>query len=168
MKIWWPSHRSSAQGTAQIMIPVAERLGDLVIEAENLSKGYGDRLLYENVNFKLPPGGIVGVIGPNGAGKTTLFRMLTGQEKPDAGRIAPTVGSTVQLGYVDQSRDTLNPNKNVWEEISGGTDINRVRQDQSEQAAPMSALLPSRAAISRRRSASFPAASATACIWPRC
>src|SRR6185437_9109212 len=107
--------------TATIMIPVAERLGDLVIEADNLAKGYGDRLLYENVNFKLPPGGIVGVIGPNGAGKTTLFRMLTGQEKPDSGVLR--VGPTVQMGYVDQSRDALNPNKNVWEEISGGTDI---------------------------------------------
>ena len=108
-------------GTATIMIPVAERLGDLVIEAENLSKGYGDRLLYENVNFKLPPGGIVGVIGANGAGKTTLFRMLTGQEKPDGGTLK--VGSTVQLGYVDQSRDALDPNKTVWEEVSGGTDV---------------------------------------------
>src|SRR5258707_9261050 len=103
------------------MIPVAERLGDLVIEAENLTKGYGDRLLYENVNFKLPAGGIVGVIGPNGAGKTTLFRMLTGQEKPDAGTLK--VGPTVQLGYVDQSRDSLDPNKTVYQEISGGTDI---------------------------------------------
>src|SRR6202020_211963 len=102
--------------TAQIMIPVAERLGDLVIEADNLAKGYGDRLLYENVNFKLPPGGIVGVIGANGAGKTTLFRMLTGQEKPDAGILK--VGSTVQLGYVDQSRDALDPNKAVWQEVS--------------------------------------------------
>src|ERR1700759_5013008 len=109
------------QQTATIMIPVAERLGDLVIEAEGLAKGYGDRLLYENVNFKLPPGGIVGVIGANGAGKTTLFRMLTGQEKPDSGTLK--VGPTVQLGYVDQSRDALDPNKNVWEEISGGTDI---------------------------------------------
>ena len=107
--------------TAQIMIPVAEWLGDVVIEAENLAKGYGDRLLYENVNFKLPPGGIVGVIGANGAGKTTLFRMLTGQEKPDSGTLK--VGPTVQIGYVDQSRDTLDPKKNVWEEISGGTDI---------------------------------------------
>ena len=103
------------------MIPVAERLGDLVIEADDLAKGYGDRLLYENVNFKLPPGGIVGVIGPNGAGKTTLFRMLTGQEKPDAGTLK--VGPTVQMGYVDQSRDALDPNKTVWQEISGGTDI---------------------------------------------
>jgi ATP-binding cassette ChvD family protein len=109
------------QQTATIMVPVAERLGDLVIEAEGLGKGYGDRLLYENVNFKLPPGGIVGVIGANGAGKTTLFRMLTGQEKPDAGTLR--VGDTVQIGYVDQSRDALDPNKTVWQEISGGTDI---------------------------------------------
>src|SRR6201992_1011829 len=108
-------------GTAQIMTPVAERLGSVVVEAENLAKGYGDRLLYENVNFKLPPGGIVGVTGSNGAGKTTLFRMLTGQEKPDAGMLK--VGDTVQLGYVDQSRDALNPNKTVFEEISGGTDF---------------------------------------------
>src|SRR5471032_2269746 len=98
-------------GTAQIMIPIAE----------GLAKGYGDRLLYENVNFSLPPGGIVGVIGPNGAGKTTLFRMLTGQEKPDVGTLK--IGPTVQLGYVDQSRDALDPNKTVWQEISGGTDI---------------------------------------------
>ncbi|MEI9887176.1 MAG: energy-dependent translational throttle protein EttA [Rhizomicrobium sp.] len=108
-------------GTAQIVIPVAERLGSVVIEAENLAKGYGDRLLYENVNFSLPPGGIVGVIGPNGAGKTTLFRMLTGLEKPDAGELR--VGPTVQIGYVDQSRDALDPKKNVWEEISGGLDV---------------------------------------------
>jgi ATPase subunit of ABC transporter with duplicated ATPase domains len=103
------------------MIPVAERLGDLVIEATDLAKGYDDRLLYENVNFKLPAGGIVGVIGPNGAGKTTLFRMLTGQEKPDGGTLK--IGPTVQLGYVDQSRDSLDPNKTVYQEISGGTDI---------------------------------------------
>jgi ATP-binding cassette ChvD family protein len=107
--------------TNQIIIPVAERLGGLVIEAEGLAKGYGDRLLYKNVNFNLPPGGIVGVIGPNGAGKTTLFRMLTGQEKPDAGTLR--VGETVQLGYVDQSRDALDPNKTVWQEISDGLDV---------------------------------------------
>jgi energy-dependent translational throttle protein EttA len=107
--------------TNQIVIPVAERLGGVVIEAEGLAKGYGDRLLYENVNFKLPPGGIVGVIGPNGAGKTTLFRMITGQEKPDAGTLK--IGPTVQLGYVDQSRDALDPNKTVWQEISGGLDV---------------------------------------------
>jgi ATP-binding cassette ChvD family protein len=108
-------------GTAQIVIPVAERLGNIVIEAENLAKAYGDRLLYENVNFKLPAGGIVGVIGPNGAGKTTLFKILTGQEKPDAGSMR--VGDTVQIGYVDQSRDALDPNKTVWQEISGGLDV---------------------------------------------
>src|SRR6476659_8920954 len=107
--------------TATIMIPVAERLGSLVVEAERLAKAYGDRLLYENVSFNLPPGGIVGVIGANGAGKTTLFRMLTGQEKPDSGVLR--VGDTVQMGYVDQSRDALDPNKTVWQEISGGTDI---------------------------------------------
>ncbi len=109
------------QATATIMIPVAERLGSVVVEAEGLAKGFGDRLLYENVNFTLPPGGIVGVIGPNGAGKTTLFRMLVGQEKPDMGTLK--VGPTVQMGYVDQSRDALDPNQTVWGEISGGTDI---------------------------------------------
>jgi ATP-binding cassette ChvD family protein len=107
--------------TNQIIIPIAERLGNVVIEAEGLAKGYGDRLLYEDVNFKLPPGGIVGVIGPNGAGKTTLFRMLTGQEKPDTGTLR--IGDTVQLGYVDQSRDALDANKTVWQEISGGLDV---------------------------------------------
>jgi len=105
----------------QIVIPHGERLGNVVIEVEGLTKGYGDRLLIENLSFKLPPGGIVGVIGPNGAGKTTLFRMLTGQETPDAGTIR--IGETVRLGYVDQSRDTLDPNKTVWEEISGGAEV---------------------------------------------
>ncbi|MGN7827199.1 energy-dependent translational throttle protein EttA [Agrobacterium radiobacter] len=108
-------------GDAQIVIPVAERLGRVVIEAENLTKSYGDRVLIENLSFKLPPGGIVGVIGPNGAGKSTLFKMITGQEQPDSGSV--TVGETVQLGYVDQSRDTLAGDKTVWEEISGGNDI---------------------------------------------
>ena len=110
-----------APSTAQIVIPVAERLGARVIEFEGLTKGFGDRMLIENLTFKLPPGGIVGVIGPNGAGKSTLFRMITGQETPDAGTI--TVGESVQLGYVDQSRDALSPNKTVWEEISGGNDV---------------------------------------------
>jgi ATP-binding cassette protein, ChvD family len=108
-------------GEAQIIIPVGERLGNVVIEADNISKSYGDRVLFENLSFKLPPGGIVGVIGPNGAGKTTLFRMITGQEKPDSGSI--TIGETVHLGYVDQSRDSLDGNKTVWEEISGGNDV---------------------------------------------
>ena len=107
--------------TAQIIIPVAERLGNHVIDFDGLSKGYSDRLLIDNLSFKLPPGGIVGVIGPNGAGKTTLFRMITGQEKPDSGSI--TIGDSVQLGYVDQSRDALDPNKTVWEEISEGNEI---------------------------------------------
>jgi len=108
-------------GPAQILIPVSERLGNVVVEADGISKAYGDRLLFENLTFKLPPGGIVGVIGPNGAGKTTLFRLLTGQEKPDTGSLR--IGDTVQMGYVDQSRDSLDPNKTVWQEISGGTDI---------------------------------------------
>src|SRR4051794_10334698 len=106
--------------TAQIIIPVAERLGQNVVDFEGLKKGFGGNMLIDNLTFKLPPGGIVGVIGPNGAGKTTLFRMITGQDKPDEGTI--TVGESVQLGYVDQSRDSLDPSKNVWEEISGGND----------------------------------------------
>ncbi|WP_137154582.1 energy-dependent translational throttle protein EttA [Rhizobium sp. FKL33] len=108
-------------GDAQIIIPVGERLGQVVIEMDGVSKGYGDRLLIEGLSLKLPPGGIVGVIGPNGAGKTTLFRMITGQETPDAGSIR--IGETVHLGYVDQSRDALDPNKTVWEEISGGAEV---------------------------------------------
>jgi ATP-binding cassette ChvD family protein len=105
----------------QIVIPVAERLGQNVVDLVDLSKGYGDRVLIDKLTFKLPPGGIVGVIGANGAGKTTLFRMITGQEKPDSGAIK--IGESVQLGYVDQSRDALDGKKNVWEEISGGYDI---------------------------------------------
>ncbi len=108
-------------GDAQIVIPTGERLGQVVIEVDGVSKGYGDRLLIDDLTFKLPPGGIVGVIGPNGAGKSTLFKMITGQEKPDAGEIR--IGDTVHLGYVDQSRDALDGNKTVWEEISGGNDI---------------------------------------------
>ncbi|MEA3002127.1 MAG: hypothetical protein QOH81_915 [Sphingomonadales bacterium] len=108
-------------GKAQILIQVPERLGGTVIEANGLSKAYGDKLLFDDLTFSLPPGGIVGVIGPNGAGKTTLFKLITGVEQPDSGSIR--IGETVKLGYVDQSRDALNPNKNVWEEISGGLDI---------------------------------------------
>ncbi|ARW10162.1 energy-dependent translational throttle protein EttA [Acetobacter ascendens] len=108
-------------GVADIVIPPGPRLGGTVIEAENLTKGFGERLLIDNLNFKLPPGGIVGVIGPNGAGKSTLFKMIIGQEKPDAGDLK--IGETVKLGYVDQSRDDLDADKNVWEEISGGTDV---------------------------------------------
>jgi len=123
-------------GQAQIQIPPGPRLGGVVIEAEGLRKAYGDKLLFEDLSFKLPPGGIVGVIGPNGAGKTTLFRMLTGQEEPDEGALR--VGETVKLGYVDQSRDSLNPNHNVWEEISGGLDVIKLGQRE----------LPSRAYVS--------------------
>ncbi|MFL5229836.1 MAG: energy-dependent translational throttle protein EttA, partial [Microvirga sp.] len=107
--------------TAQIVIPIAERLGQNVIEFDGLKKGFADKLLIDGLSFKLPPGGIVGVIGPNGAGKTTLFRMITGQDEPDAGEIR--VGETVQLGYVDQSRDTLDAGKTLYEEISGGNEM---------------------------------------------
>jgi ATP-binding cassette ChvD family protein len=107
--------------SAQIVIPIAERLGNNVIEFDDLKKGFQDKLLIDGLSFNLPPGGIVGVIGPNGAGKTTLFRMITDQEKPDAGAIR--IGESVKLGYVDQSRDTLDPNKTVWEEISGGNEV---------------------------------------------
>jgi ATP-binding cassette ChvD family protein len=112
--------REKAPETAQIVLPPGPRLGDTVIEAEHLGKAFGDRLLIDDLTFRLPPGGIVGIIGPNGAGKTTLFRMITGQEKPDRGTFR--IGETVKLGYVDQSRDTLAPNKTVWEEVSGGQD----------------------------------------------
>jgi sulfate-transporting ATPase len=107
--------------TQEIFIPVADRLGDSVIEFKGVSKGYGDRLLIENLSFKVPPGAIVGVIGPNGAGKSTLFRMITGREKPDEGQIV--IGPTVKMAHVDQSRDSLEGNKTVWEFISGGNDI---------------------------------------------
>ena len=108
------------EGSAEIIIPPGPRLGDVVVQAEHLSKGYGDRLLIDDLSFSLPRGGIVGVIGANGAGKTTLFRMITGQEKPDKGALR--VGETVRLAYVDQSRDALDASKNVWEEISGGAE----------------------------------------------
>ncbi|NHK29365.1 energy-dependent translational throttle protein EttA [Parvularcula flava] len=108
-------------GQAQIQIPPGPRLGGVVVEAENLKKGFGDKLLIDGLSFRLPPGGIVGVIGPNGAGKTTLFKMLTGVETPDEGSLR--VGETVKIGYVDQSREDLDPKKNVWEEISSGLDI---------------------------------------------
>jgi ATP-binding cassette ChvD family protein len=112
------------QTFAQIQIPPGPRLGQMVLEATGLEKEYGDKLLFKDLTFKLPPGGIVGVIGPNGAGKTTLFKIITGQETPDAGTVR--LGETVKLAYVDQSRDTLDPNKNVWEEISGGLDVVKV------------------------------------------
>ncbi len=108
-------------GVAEIRIPIGPRLGNLVVEADNITKGFGDKLLIKDLSFRLPPGGIVGVIGPNGAGKTTLFKMITGSEKPDAGSFK--VGDTVKLGYVDQSRDALDPSNNVLEEITGGVDV---------------------------------------------
>jgi len=120
-------------GKAEILIQVPERLGGKVIEAKGLTKAYGDKLLFENLSFTLPPGGIVGVIGPNGAGKSTLFKIITGQEKPDSGTI--DIGPTVHLGYVDQSRDHLDNSKNVWEEISDGLDYMKVNgHDQSTRA----------------------------------
>jgi ATP-binding cassette ChvD family protein len=120
-------------GKAQIVIQVPERLGSKVIEAQGLSKAYGDKLLFEDLSFTLPPGGIVGVIGPNGAGKSTLFKLITGQEQPDSGTIE--IGETVRLGYVDQSRDDLNPAHNVWQEISDGLDYMTVnKQEMSTRA----------------------------------
>jgi ATP-binding cassette ChvD family protein len=120
-------------GKAQIVIQVPERLGSKVIEVTGLTKAYGDKLLFENLSFMLPPGGIVGVIGPNGAGKSTLFKMLTGKEQPDAGTI--DIGSTVRLGFVDQSRDHLDPTKNVWEEISDGLDYMTVNKHETSTRA---------------------------------
>jgi ATPase subunit of ABC transporter with duplicated ATPase domains len=113
-----------AQTHAVIQIPPGPRLGNVVLEVENLEKEYGDKLLFKGLSFKLPPNGIVGVIGPNGAGKTTLFKLITGQEKPDTGSIR--LGETVKLAYVDQSRDALDPNKTVWQEISSGLDVLKV------------------------------------------
>jgi ATP-binding cassette ChvD family protein len=113
--------KTKSQKDLEIYIPAGERLGGIVIEAEHLKKAYGDNILIEDMNFSLPPGGIIGIIGPNGAGKTTLFRMITGQEKSDSGKLK--VGDTVKLAYVDQSRDILNPDKSIWEMISGGEDL---------------------------------------------
>jgi energy-dependent translational throttle protein EttA len=117
------AQESRTPGKAQILIQVPERLGGNVIDVNNVSKAYGDKLLFDDLSFSLPPGGIVGVIGPNGAGKTTLFKLITGAEQPDAGEVK--IGPTVHLGYVDQSRDHLDPSKNVWQEVSGGADVFR-------------------------------------------
>jgi ATP-binding cassette ChvD family protein len=124
---------SRKPGKAQIVIQVPERLGSKVIEANNISKAYGDKLLFEDLSFMLPPGGIVGVIGPNGAGKSTLFKLITGQEQPDSGSI--DIGETVRLGFVDQSRDHLDPKKNVWEEISDGLDYMKVNGNDASTRA---------------------------------
>ena len=120
-------------GKAQIVIQVPERLGSKVIEVKNVTKAYGDKLLFENLSFTIPQGGIVGVIGPNGAGKSTLFRLITGQEVPDSGEV--DMGETVRLGFVDQSRDDLDPNKNVWEEISGGADFMKLGKHETPTRA---------------------------------
>lgn len=122
--------------TLEIFIPPGARLGDIVIEAQDVTKAYGERVLVEDMNFRLPPGGIVGIIGANGAGKTTLFRMITNQEQPDAGTIR--LGETVTIGYVDQSRDTLDANKNVWEEISDGLDVIQLGTRQIQSRAYVS------------------------------
>jgi len=120
-------------GKAQIVIQIPERLGSKVIEVKNVTKAYGDKLLFDNLSFTIPQGGIVGVIGPNGAGKSTLFRLITGQEVPDSGEV--DIGETVKLGFVDQSRDDLDPNKNVWEEISGGADFMKLGKHETPTRA---------------------------------
>jgi ATP-binding cassette ChvD family protein len=127
------AQQNRTPGKAQIVIQVPERLGSKVIEAKGLSKAYGDKLLFEDLSFLLPPGGIVGIIGPNGAGKSTLFKLLTGKEQPDEGTIE--IGSTVHLGFVDQSRDDLDPKHNVWEEISGGHDYMTVNKHEMSTRA---------------------------------
>ncbi|TSB04726.1 energy-dependent translational throttle protein EttA [Sphingorhabdus contaminans] len=127
------AQENRAPGKAQIVIQTPERLGSKVIEVKNVTKAYGDKLLFENLSFTIPQGGIVGVIGPNGAGKSTLFRLITGQETPDSGEIE--IGETVKLGFVDQSRDDLDPNKNVWEEISGGADFMKLGKHETPTRA---------------------------------
>jgi ATP-binding cassette ChvD family protein len=127
------AQENRAPGKAQIVIQIPERLGSKVIEVKNVTKAYGDKLLFENLSFTIPQGGIVGVIGPNGAGKSTLFRLITGQEVPDSGEV--DIGETVRLGFVDQSRDDLDPNKNVWEEISGGADFMKLGKHETPTRA---------------------------------
>src|SRR6266498_3991146 len=127
------AQENRAPTKGEILIQVPERLGGKVIEVRGLTKSYGDKLLFEKLSFDLPPGGIVGIIGPNGAGKTTLFKLITGQEKPDAGEVV--VGPTVHLGYVDQSRDALNPKHNVWEEVSDGLDIFKIGKHEMNSRA---------------------------------
>ena len=151
--------------TQEIFIPVGERLGSKVIEFKEVSKAFGERLLIDKLSFSVPPGAIVGIIGPNGAGKSTLFRMLTGQEKPDSGEVE--IGSTVKLAYVDQSRDCLDGNKTVFEEISGGADLLTVGKYETRRRAPTLAASTSRVRTSRNSSASSPAANAAACTWRR-
>ena len=137
-----------------------------MIEVESLKKGYGDRLLIEDLTFSLPPGGIVGVIGPNGAGKSTLFRMLTGQEQPDAGTLE--YGDTVKLSYVDQSRDALDPNKTVWEEISGGAEIIELGDASMNSRAYCGAFNFKGGDQQKKGGAPVGGVNATASTWPSC
>lgn len=152
-------------GKAQIVIQTPERLGSKVIEVKNVSKAYGDKLLFENLSFTIPQGGIVGVIGPNGAGKSTLFKLITGQETPDSGDV--DIGDTVKLGFVDQSRDDLDPNKNVWEEISDGADFMKVGKHEMPTRAYVGAFN-FKGTDQQKRSGSYQAVSGTGCIWPKC
>lgn len=149
----------------EIYIPPGPRLGDIVVEADNVNKAYGDRLLVEGMTFRLPPGGIVGIIGPNGAGKTTLFRMITNQEQPDSGTIR--IGETVKLAYVDQSRDNLNPEQTIWEAISDGQDQIQLGKQTVNSRAYVSRFNFS-GADQQKKSACFPAASGTGSTWQRC
>ena len=153
-----------APGVAQIVIPPAPRLGDLVIDAKNLKKGFGDRLLIEDLSFKLPPGGIVGIVGPNGAGKTTLFRIITGIEEPDEGSIR--IGETVKLGYIDQSRDSLDNDKTVWEEISGGLDEIELGKRTMQSRAYVAQF--NFKGVDKKKWGIYPAVNATAFIYQKC
>ena len=150
----------------EITIPVGKRLGDTVIEVQNLRKGFGERLLIEDLSFSLPKAGIVGIIGPNGAGKTTLFKMLTGQEPVDQGSI--TIGDTVELAYVDQSRDALDPGATVFEEITGGVEHMKVGNREIHGRAYCRQLQLQGQRSAEAASATCRVASATACTWPRC
>ena len=151
--------------TNEIFIPVADRLGHEVIEFTNVSKGFGDRQLIDNLSFKVPAGAIVGIIGPNGAGKSTLFRMIAGKEQPDSGEVA--IGKTVKMAFVDQTRDDLEDAKTVWQDVSGGLDNLTVGKFVMPSRAPTSAASTSRATTSRSSWATCPAANAAACTWPR-
>ena len=158
--------RNAKVEDVQIHIPAGQRLGSTVIEAEHLRKGFGDKLLVEDLSFSLPPAGIVGVIGPNGAGKTTLFRMIMGDEKPDSGALK--LGNSVDLAYVDQSRDALDPDKSGLGGDLRGLRPHQGRRPRAELARVRRRASTSRAPTSSARSACSPAASATACTWPSC
>jgi len=162
---WLHRRGKNAPKDLELFIPAGPRLGDIVIEADNLSKGYGERLLFEGMNFKLPRGGIVGIIGPNGAGKTTLFRMITGSEQPDSGTIR--IGETVQLAYVDQSRDTLNPDRLLWEEIADGQEMIQLGK-QTINARNYVARFNFTGGDQQKRWACSPAVNATGSTWQKC